>query len=80
MFSKEMIVEMISNDLSIIPGVQIENLENDITIKKNKITIYVKFSMDINIIETARHALSQIRYKLIDKTDDKNFSIELIVK
>lgn len=80
MFSKKMILEIIKTDISIIPGVKKTIKEDDIVISGNKIIIHIQLLKDINVIEVAKQVLEQIRYKLIDKTDDKNFSIDLIIK
>ncbi len=80
MFSKKMILGMIKIDISIIPGVKKSIKEDDIVISGNKIIIHIHLSDDINVIEVSKQILEQIRYKLTDKTNDKNFSIDLIIK
>lgn len=80
MFSKKMILEIIKADISIIPGVKKNIKEDDIVISGDKIIIHIQLLNDINVIEVSKQVLEQIRYKLIDKTDDKNFSIDLIIK
>lgn len=80
MFSKKMILEIIETDISLIPGVKKIPKEEDIVISGNKIIIHLHLLNDINVIEVSKQVLTQIRYKLIDKTDDKNFSIDLIIK
>ncbi len=80
MFTKKMIAEIIKNDISVIPGIVEEPKESDIVINDKDIWIYLKASNEVNIIESAKQALSQVRYKLIDKTDEKDFTIRLILK
>ncbi len=80
MFTKKMIVEIIRNDISAIPGIVMVPQESDIIIDGKDIKINIKVSNDVNIIETAKETLALVRYKLIDKTDENDFSIKLVLK
>lgn len=80
MFTKKMIIEIIKNDISLIPGIVEVPKESDIVIDDKEIRIHVKASPEVNVIETAKQVITQVRYKLIDKTDEKDFFIRLILK
>ncbi len=80
MFTKKMIAEIIRNDISAIPGITDIPKESDIIIDGKDIKINIKVSNDVNVIETAKEALALVRYRLVDKTDENDFSIQLIVK
>ncbi len=80
MFTKKMIAEIIRNDISAIPGITTIPKESDIIIEGKDIKINIKVSNDVNVIETAKEALALVRYRLVDKTDENDFSIQLIIK
>ncbi len=80
MFTSKMIVEIIRSDISTIPGISKVPKESDIVINGKEITIHISVSNDVNVIETAKETLSLVRYKLVDKTDENDFSIKLILK
>ncbi|MGL4647495.1 MAG: hypothetical protein ACRCVI_02105 [Mycoplasmoidaceae bacterium] len=79
MYSDELIQEIIKSDLSIIPGISKKPSRKDIVVDHNLINIKVKLMDSINIKETAKLILTQLRFMLIDKTNNKDFKINLII-
>ncbi len=79
MFSNKVILEMIKSDLSIIPGILKMPTNDDINVNNNLIKINVQLMDSINIKEISKLILNQLRFKLIDKTNNKDFKINLII-
>lgn len=79
MFSNKLILEIIKSDLSIIPGIVKIPENKDIQIKDNEISIRIQLMSNINISETSKLILNQLKFKLVDKIKNNNFNLNIIV-
>lgn len=79
MFSNKLILEIIKSDLSIMPGIVKIPENKDIIIDGKKINIRVQLMSNINIGETSKLILNQLRFKLVDKIKNKDFNLNIIV-
>ncbi len=79
MFSNKLILEIIKSDLSIMPGIVKIPENKDIIIDGKEINIRVQLMSNINIGETSKLILNQLRFKLVDKIKNKDFNLNIIV-
>ena len=79
MFSNKLILEIIKSDLSIMPGIVKIPENKDIIIDGKEINIRVQLMSNINIGETSKLLLNQLRFKLVDKIKNKDFNLNIIV-
>ena len=79
MFSNKLILEIIKGDLSIMPGIVKIPENKDIIIDGKEINIRVQLMSNINIGETSKLILNQLRFKLVDKIKNKDFNLNIIV-
>ena len=78
MFSNKLILEIIKGDLSIMPGIVKIPENKDIIIDGKEINIRVQLMSNINIGETSKLILNQLRFKLVDKIKNKDFNLNII--
>ena len=79
MISNKLILVIIKSDLSIMPGIVKIPENKDIIIDGKEINIRVQLMSNINIGETSKLILNQLRFKLVDKIKNKDFNLNIIV-
>lgn len=84
MLSAKITKDIIDQILKSTPGVKSKRSISDIQIKiQSFVYIAIHVSIDeslVNVLETAKMIQKQVFYELSDKTDLKNFKIDIFLK
>lgn len=79
MFSENLIKDIIKGIINNNFGVNKDVVDRHIIIDKNHIILKISINYNMNILEISKILKKQIYIDLCDKTDSKNFKIDLIV-
>lgn len=77
MFRIDLFLEIIVQVLRTIVGVKKFPSRKDIKIEDNVITINLELDKEVNVYQLSLMIEKQLKYKLIDNTDNKKLSIHL---
>lgn len=79
MFSENLIKDIIKGIINNNFGVNKDVVDRHIIIDKNHIILKISINYNMNILEISKILKKQIYMDLCNKTDSKNFKIDLIV-
>ncbi|MEF9985259.1 MAG: hypothetical protein RSA40_02825 [Malacoplasma sp.] len=79
MFSENVIRDIIKGIIKNNFGINKKVIDRHIIINKNHIILKVSIDYDMNILEISKILQNQIYIELSEKTDSKNFKIDVIV-
>lgn len=77
MFKTNLFLDIIVQVLKTIVGVKKFPLQNDIKIEDDVITLNLELDKEVNVYQLSLMIQKQLKYKLIDNTDNKKLSIHL---
>lgn len=77
MFRSEMFLDIIVQVLKTIVGIKKYPTSKDLIIDKNNITINIEIDKQVNVFQLSLMIVKQLKYKLIDNTDNKKLIIHL---